>query len=384
MPQPTMPPPRWATDPGADITEPSSGKKDTGHIADEVAAHAESNWWKNAAYLWQTHFRSMMHAQLGSFVTQRLGAPEAETLRAILAGVGPGSTERVVAVGDTDGSDAAIYQSVDGQLWSAEISNPNNVDLLALAHDATATNRWVAVGAAAATQIISTSDPGGTWTDRTVPGDLTDLFCAASNGSGLYVVGGSATTKMNAVASSTDGASWVIRTLGGTAPGGGSVVRVNDALFANGIFVAVGGDSSPETPRIWTSSDAVTWTERTAQGTEEARRIAWNGRVFLVRGRTEVQTSEDGITWTSQTALGASGVDAIGLAADPSSGVIAAWISSLLMYSIDDGVTFTPLGGLPVADNPTGVVSAIPRMAFGNGRFFAAGSLGHVARTSRR
>jgi hypothetical protein len=44
--------PIWATDGGAQITEPNLGKKQDGHVGGEPLAADYQNWWQNLVYLW--------------------------------------------------------------------------------------------------------------------------------------------------------------------------------------------------------------------------------------------------------------------------------------------------------------------------------------------
>lgn len=45
--------PSWATDGGADIVEPASGKKATGWVVDEKPPAGFFNWYMNLMYLWK-------------------------------------------------------------------------------------------------------------------------------------------------------------------------------------------------------------------------------------------------------------------------------------------------------------------------------------------
>lgn len=388
MPIPAIPDalPRWATV-GADVSEPSSGRKDTGHTDDQVADTGEENWLKNRSYQWLDHMKSVMRrAQPGSMRTSRLGS-ETVPFNAIVAGnrdVSGVDREVVVAVGDTDGSQAICYTSLDGQDWAAQTLTPNDADLRALAHDPSITERWVAVGEGP--QIISAAEPtvlgGSGWTGRTVPGDITILTAVASSGAGTYVAVGGATTTTQPVTSSSDGVTWTIRSIPEAA-------TLYDVIWAASLFVAVGGVTSPAAAKIFTSADGATWTERSNPGTINIRGITWNGRRFVTRGENgETLTSADGIAWTLNASTG---LDAIGagntrapIAANPSTGLVVAMgsVPNGLMLSEDDGATFETIGQQPRVDTPNTHL-VVSDLSYGNGRLWLAGDQGHVGRTDR-
>jgi len=107
---------------------------------------------------------------------------------------------------------------------------------------------------------------------------------------------GVAATGTNRVATSTDGATWVMR----------SASEQNaweDVCYATslGLFVAV---SSTGTNRVMTSPDGITWTARSAAAAASWSAVAWSETSTLlvaVASTGEVMSSADGITWTSRT-----------------------------------------------------------------------------------
>jgi hypothetical protein len=58
MAQPSQTP-RWADQPGAEITEPNEGKKGAGWIA-EAPPHNYFNWWMNRVYLWCVYLQNLV------------------------------------------------------------------------------------------------------------------------------------------------------------------------------------------------------------------------------------------------------------------------------------------------------------------------------------
>jgi len=82
--------------------------------------------------------------------------------------------------------------------------------------------------------------------------------------------------------------------------------------YGGGVWVIVGGDAgySTHTPSILTSSDGVTWTERTADASYDRPfvRVRYLNGLFIALGEYgEIQTSPDGITWTRRYSSGATG-----------------------------------------------------------------------------
>ena len=156
---------------------------------------------------------------------------------------------------------------------------------------------------------------------------------------------------------SADGSTWT--------PGGqvsGIVQRTWDAVWASSQFVAVGGDGNtePDTGRISTSPDGVTWTLAAApsMAASQIQSVAAGKRAVVAVGRTQLEdgtwraaswASADGQIWNasdSQASLrggnmlavvaGGPGFVAVGTGADGA----AAWTSA-------DGLTWTA-----VADGP--------------------------------
>ncbi|MBM3638745.1 MAG: hypothetical protein FJW98_04835 [Actinobacteria bacterium] len=95
---------------------------------------------------------------------------------------------------------------------------------------------------------------------------------------------------------STDGVNW---TLTSSLP-----VSAYDIAFGNGVFVAV---STVGTNRVMTSTDGVTWVARTLASplsTTAWNDVTWDafGDQFVAVGNSSVMTSPDGVTWTAGTA----------------------------------------------------------------------------------
>lgn len=72
----------------------------------------------------------------------------------------------------------------------------------------------------------------------------------------------------------------------------------NDVTFGAGVYVVVGSSGT-----ICTSTDAITWTQRTSGTTDSLRAIEWDAALsrFICVGSSTIRTSVDGITWTAAT-----------------------------------------------------------------------------------
>ncbi len=90
---------------------------------------------------------------------------------------------------------------------------------------------------------------------------------------------------------SSDGITW---TRAATTTG---FTNVNDVTFARNLYVTVG-----DTGRIFTSTNATAWTQRTSPVTTQLNAIAGSASGFVAGGAGgAILSSPDGTTWTSQT-----------------------------------------------------------------------------------
>ncbi len=134
-------------------------------------------------------------------------------------------------------------------------------------------------------------EPLWEWVTPTPQGH--DLFAAAS-GNGVVVAVGHGGTVV-------------------TSAGGGERVMtlsddgysLMDVVWANGLFVAVGGQSMgfgiPSYGVVLTSSDGFTWTERHRTGELELSAAVWTGTQFVAVGvGGEVLISPDGLSWSER------------------------------------------------------------------------------------
>lgn len=103
------------------------------------------------------------------------------------------------------------------------------------------------------------------------------------------------------ISTSTDAITWTQR----TAPTEAPLFSLSyNAALTNGKYVAVGGVGG--TPRIYTSTDAISWTNRTAPGVQVYRCIAaapaLTNRYVAAGDAGSLASSTDGVTWTSRSA----------------------------------------------------------------------------------
>lgn len=224
-----------------------------------------------------------------------------------------------------------------------------------------ATNTFVVLSGGG--YLLSSSNNGSTWTSRRNQTSTQIITWSIAYGAGLYVAVGSGSS----VRSSPDLVTWTART---NAPQSTS----NAIIYANGQFVYVTSDYAVRSTNgtswssvlvagstlnmglhgiaygnslyvvvglsgyVWTSPDAITWTQRTVSGTPNFRGICWTGSLFVAVGQAGViYTSPDGITWTSRT----SGVTTqLWEVAYIGSTIVAVGASSRILTSTD-GITWT-------------------------------------------
>lgn len=168
-----------------------------------------------------------------------------------------------------------IVTSTNGTTWSAT-TKPTSGDIYAFAYGA---SRYVAVGANSTNAILYSTD-ALTWSAVTT-GPAVDMFDVAFGNSVFVAVGTS-----GAIFSSSDGVTWTTRSAGAN--------TFNKVIYANSLFVAVGAAG-----RIYTSPDGATWTLQTSGTSNQLNDIVWSGTTFCIVGNSgTVLTSTNGTTWT--------------------------------------------------------------------------------------
>ena len=156
-------------------------------------------------------------------------------------------------------------------------------------------------------KFLTTNGTAESWATVTVPpvftprsapftGVIRQINAIASNGSNIYV----AVAEGGYLKSSTDGGvTWTARNANLGA------VNINSVAYGNGIFVAVSNTNG-----ITTSTDGITWTQRTSNVSGNLYSVRYlNGNFIAVGtgangGAGGITTSTDGITWTKRTTPG--------------------------------------------------------------------------------
>ena len=140
-----------------------------------------------------------------------------------------------------------------------------------------------------------------------------------------------------------------------------------DVAFANGLFVAVGGEFTPTTSfsgNVYTSPDGAHWTKRASDTTQPLTAVVFGAGHFVAVGpRLVCSVSSDGQTWTSHPGPGA---NSITFRADS---FVAAGDNGNISASID---------GINWSSRPSGTTENLYDVAFGKGLFVVVGANGTV------
>jgi hypothetical protein len=133
-----------------------------------------------------------------------------------------------------------------------------------------------------------------TWTTRTSNFGNT-LINSVAYGNGVWAAGaGNYGGSYGALATSTDGATWVIQISGNEFD---PIRPIRSVAYGNNLWVAGG-----QYGQLRTSTDAVTWTTQTSNfGNSTIRLVAYGNNLWVAGGDSEIRTSTDGTTWTTRT-----------------------------------------------------------------------------------
>lgn len=176
--------------------------------------------------------------------------------------------------------------SADSPGWKAKAAPKDNAWRDIIFNEDT----WVSVSDADTESVMVSEDNGKSW----------QLYSSADNaenwrdlayGNGTYVAIG--TLGANQVMTSSDAKTWTIRTAATTQ-------GWNSVTYGNGLFVAV---ASSGASRVMTSPDGITWTSRTASAANAWQDVTFGNGLFVAvasSGTNRVMTSPDGITWTGR------------------------------------------------------------------------------------
>ena len=201
-------------------------------------------------------------------------------------------------------------------------------------------------------------NPLGSWQWRN-PLPQGDILRGVAYGNGTFVAVG----KRGAVLTSQDGAAW---SFVASLPN-----DLNDISFANGLFVAVGGDwsfcctASPLSGEIYTSVDGTNWTKRASVPIWPFKGIAHGNGIFVaVSGFGVTSISSDGVSWTNNSPIFANAV------------AFANGIFVAVGDSGTNGPISTSTDGINWTTSTSAATEALYDVAFGGGTFVAVGADG--------
>ncbi|NIR31661.1 MAG: hypothetical protein GWN84_20585 [Gammaproteobacteria bacterium] len=351
----------WADNPGggdAGRVEPPEGLKDGGFNNGQRPPAGHHNWLFGVLADWARYNEATR--LIDRWV---LGQGTASTQA--LNGSGGGfnfqdKKDTFLLVGDATGSAGTLLVTDDGEVLT-QVSNPKNFALYDVVRVTKQTpggsdsQMFICVGAADGTDayMIRTTDPFGTWTERTNPKNF-DLYAIAEDGDGTIIAAGDYDgSNIYAIRSQDQGDNWT--ELGGIGTGLGAGAKINGIAWSPllGMFALVGQDASG-VPIIYTTVQGDTvWTRTVdAAATGALRAVAWNGKAFVaVADAGEIHRSVDGVTWTlvRDPSSAPDNFNIQDVAADPVTGAIIAPTSGYILYSGDDGQTWQFMPHPPAA-----------------------------------
>jgi uncharacterized delta-60 repeat protein len=162
-----------------------------------------------------------------------------------------------------------------------------------------------------------------------------------------------------AFATSDDGVNW-------NRSGVPTVLDLYDVAYGNGHYVVVGDSSA----RFW-STNGVDWVSNPAGPGPVAGVAFGNGKFVSIHFSGGVSSSTDGVAWSSGPSFGGDGYSGI----DFVNGEFAAWAGSTVAFSADAS-NWTVKTGAPGVGNITISLGIHTKIAYGNGVYVMAGSLG--------
>jgi hypothetical protein len=271
------------------------------------------------------------------------------------------------------GTYGSITTSTDGTTWTRRSTGTVN-DLFGVIHDGT---KFVAAGSGGT---ILTSTNGSTWTQVTtgttsnfgriayngtryatadysgilhsanltswtaVSGTGSERYYGVAYGGNTFVAAYDATSL--GVRTSADGATWSARV--GISGGGGNTVGL---AFGNGTFVIAMSGFGSTAPKIFSSTDGATWTDRTPAGmTASPESLAvGSGRFVVLNGNRQSITSTDGANWTINTLPSSPSLSGVQFAGTQFIARSADYGAS--SYTSTDGVTWTFLADSTAPNN---------------------------------
>ena len=246
--------------------------------------------------------------------------------------------------------------------WQWRHPLPQGNDLLGAASGA---GKIVLVGKKG-TKLVS-ANHGASWQSVA----MNALDCnAVAYGAGLFVAVGETPDNTNVLMqTSPDGLHWTEHTFRGS-----TAHHLMDIAYGRGLFMAAGTGQT-----IFVSSNGLTWNEYYIGANPAYNKIKFDGTQFLGLGATPVGASVDGIHWSAFLPLGPSDM-AYGNDIHVWSWAGQSYYSSIGYRVEFDAVTITTNGvlisGLRSFVTNSGLADIRARIAYGKGKFVAAGSTG--------
>ena len=144
---------------------------------------------------------------------------------------------------------------------------------------------WVSPGTTSTAGRIYSSFDGNTWTLRSVTTQGSAWTAAATNGVTTVLINSS-----GAIATTTDGVTFVNRT-------SGTVAVLRSIVYAGGKFIAIGASIALY------STDGATWAAAASYGSFNGNKLIHDGTQFVAVGTgtatINTKVSADGVTWTT-------------------------------------------------------------------------------------
>lgn len=201
---------------------------------------------------------------------------------------------------------------------------------------------------------------GAVVVDTTVIGQYTfQLYVTDARGNRSNSLSGSFEVRVN-----DTGSRWTVQSL--PLPSG-SLLRLQDVVHNGSLYVAVGEG-------IFTSPDAVTWTERQIGVTAMLNDVMWSGSQFVAVGEgATILTSPDGVSWTLQPVPAGFDQKLNGVAA--SSGRLVAVGTEWNTQSTNEELILTSLDGSTWARATQHYSMALYDIVWSGTKFIAVGTI---------
>lgn len=246
------------------------------------------------------------------------------------------------------GFGGTIITSVDGVIWTQQNSGTNDY-LVAVAWSG---DTLVAIG----TNLILTSSNGIDWTSQVFSSSKTVSVVDVLWDGSRFVAYDWINSEMYF---STDGLTWPT-TPQTTAVTAYTILK----MHWNGSQYLMTGFSGA----IWSSPDAITWTQHTTSVTDAITDITWTGSQYAVVNSNSILTSPDGVTWTLRNPAILGSFTGTGIT----------WTGSQLVASGDKGKIITSPDGITWTARDSGVTELMIGAYWGNNQIIVYGEAGEL------